>query len=158
MTITAPNEVDLRHRRIAVVDVENLVGGSMCVGPQLRITLDNFDRAAGVTADDLVFVAAAPQLAFDCRTLRPDASVWCARGRDGAELRLMSEVSVDWVATRADELIIGSGDHLFVDYALAARARGVRVRVVGRHESIHHLFWVHGFEVIELDDLIAVAA
>ena len=111
---------------------------------ELLIEIDEADR---------VFVAAAPRLAMNCGFVRPHAKVWCARGIDGAELRLMDEVPVDFVADRADELVIASGDHRFVDYAVAARDAGVSVRVVGRRRSIHHRFWTHGFAPTEFDPL-----
>ncbi len=140
-------------RRVVLVDIENIVGGSDCPIEDVRAAFDQLDLVVETEDTDLVFVAAAPRLAMSCGFVRPQAKVWCAHGTDGAELRLMNEVSVAFVADRADVLVIASGDHRFVDYAAAAREAGVSVRVVGRRWSIHHQFWTCGFAPIELDTL-----
>lgn len=152
--LRAPHELRDRHR-IAVVDIENLVGGCCCPRESVALALDAFDAAAHTSDADLVFVAAAPRLAFDCGCLRPAAKHYCARGVDGAELRLMAEVPVDFVVQRASELVIGSGDHLFLDYALDVRRAGVPVRIVARRRSIHHRYWTFGFDITVLDPLPA---
>ena len=143
--------IDLRDRhRIAVVDIENLVGGSCCPRELVALAFDEFDAAANISDADLVFVAASRPLVFDCGCLRPAAMHYLARGVDGAELRLMAEVTVDFIVHRASELVIGSGDGRFVEYALAVREAGVPVRIVARPRSIHHRYWAHGFDITQL--------
>ncbi len=149
MSCTASSTVD-SGRRIILLDIENQVGGGRCGDDRLRLTIDGFETAVDAKSDDLIFVAATPQLAYSYGLLRPKPSVRCAYGQDGADLRLITDVPIDYVCDRADELIIGSGDHIFIDHAIAARDRGLRVRIVGPKFAIHHVYWQHDFEIIQL--------
>lgn len=79
-------------------------------------------------------------------------------GPDAADLVLLANARPEFVERRAGRMVVGSGDHIFVDCALAARARGVRVEVVARHGAAHHTWWRHGFPIVELRDAPARAA
>ena len=78
-------------------------------------------------------VAANPGLmekvAFD---LPVPASMHCARGRDGADGKLLTTVQPRTISSRYGRLVIGSGDGIFAARAREAATAGLVVDVVSR--------------------------
>lgn len=138
-------------RQVVLVDIENLVGGGRAPSARVEQAFGSLEQVVQPTQADLVFVAAAPPLAMTCGLLRPGITLWSVRGRHAAELCLMREVPVEFVAERADALVIASGDHEFVDYAVAARSLDLEVTIIGPRGGIHHTFWTNGFRPVALD-------
>ena len=118
-------------RTLHLVDAENLMGGPFAGNLALRGALREYTIAAGIRPLDHVIVA------LSVSDVWPEARLVIGRGRDGADNALLSTVSdVDWMASRYDRLVVGSGDHAFAFAVAAFRAAGLRVDVVARASSL----------------------
>src|SRR5438270_1347770 len=108
---------------------------------------------------DLVTIAANPGLVYEFLWDLPvECAVHAANGPDGADLALLAHAAPEFVAGRASRLVIGSGDHIFIERALQARAAGVGVLVVSRPSAIHAGWRAHRFPIAALDAAVPVAA
>jgi hypothetical protein len=99
-----------------------------------------------------VYVAANPGLAQEFVWRLPvQCNLHTAHGRDGADLALLAHAAPEFVGRRAERLVIGSGDHIFISRALQARALGVGVLVVARGDAVHGGWRAHSFPVLDLN-------
>ena len=130
MTTTSSDPL---RRSLHLVDLENLVGDPRAVAPLVRATLTRYLRVARWRPGDHVIIASNPGL---MREVMFDPPVPCnahaTRGRDGADVMLLSLASPELVVRRYARLVIGSGDHIFAASPHAAQALGVEVLVVAR--------------------------
>jgi hypothetical protein len=102
----------------------------------VRTAVDVYKKAAGVLPEDLAVIASNGKLAMAAGLSWPGALLRIGRGADGADLALLAEAPLDWVASRFDRVVIGSGDGIFVDLVRQLRLHGRRVTVVGRSGSV----------------------
>ncbi len=120
-------------RSLHLVDLENLVGDPRAVAPLVSATLARYLRVARWRPGDHVIIASNPglmrEIVFD---LPVPCNAHATRGRDGADVMLLSLAPPELVVRRYSRLVIGSGDHIFAARAHAARALGVEVLVVAR--------------------------
>lgn len=124
-------------RTLHLVDIENLVGDPMATKEAALGALDDYLTLAGHTDGDQVIIAANPGLIARIGFDRPvPCSLHAARGKDGADLVLLSHAEPARIAIRFDRLAIGSGDGEFADTARAVRDRGAPVTVVARRRSL----------------------
>ena len=124
-------------RTLHLVDAENLMGGPLAGDRALRGALQTYAVLAVVHPMDHVIVGVNPALALSVSDVWPEARLVIGRGRDGADNALLSAVSeVDWMASRYDRLVVGSGDHAFAFAVAAFRAAGLRGDVVAREASL----------------------
>jgi hypothetical protein len=134
-----------------LVDLENLAGSPQATARQALSAYIGYLRAAEWRAGDVVYLAMNPGLA---KQIAWDSAVpcrlHCARGADGADLALLANAAPEFVARRFGRLVIGSGDHIFVPRASAARELGVDVLVVARSEAVSHEWRREGFVVRNL--------
>lgn len=138
-------------RTLHLVDIENLVGGPGATGDEVVAAFDRYLELAAWRPGDLVYVAANPGLAREfVWRVRVECNMHTACGPDGADLALLAHAAPEFVSRRASRLVIGSGDHIFIDRALQSRARGVGVVVVARGEAVHGGWRAHGIPVVEL--------
>jgi hypothetical protein len=148
-----------RNRTLHLIDIENLAGGPLS-GDDAGHTLRAYLHAAQWRPGDLVYVAAHPKVlqrfAWD---LPVEANLRAAHGPDGADLALLAQCPPEFVARRAQRLVIGSGDHIFIERARAVRSSGVGVAVVARGaESLAPGWRAYGFPVKLLDQALSLAA
>jgi hypothetical protein len=131
-----------RRRSLHLVDLENLLADPWARGPQVGNALDQYLDCACFRAGDLVFVAGNPWLMVELAWWQLDSAdrVGChrfaARGPQGADLKLLEASPIAWVARRFDRLVVGSGDSVFADRLVAARASGLAVRIVSRRDAL----------------------
>jgi hypothetical protein len=124
-------------RTLHLVDAENLMGGPLAGQQALRAAFRSYTRLAQVKPLDHVVIGVNPALALSVMDLWPSARLVIGRGRDGADNALLATVTeVEWMASRYDRLVIGSGDHAFAFAAAAFYAVGLRVDVVARGSSL----------------------
>ena len=121
-------------RAIHLVDVENIFALTWgkpvsCLAGELYRTI------ASVGDGDLIEVAADITRVFDTKAAFPGAQLRHGRGHDGADRALIENFDIDHAAKRFDAVVIGSGDHAFIDVAYRARQRGLKVVVVSRPSS-----------------------
>jgi hypothetical protein len=160
--MTNTTQLDVRTRTLHLVDIENLIGDPCADGATAAQVLDDYLVAARWSDHDLVVIAANPgltgriawQIEFEHRILT-------ATGPDGADLMLLAQAAPEFVARRAGRLVIGSGDHIFIERALRVRDLGVGVVVVARADHVSRGWFAHGFPVVALgtehDSLALVA-
>lgn len=124
-------------RTLHLVDLENLAGDPMASKDEALAALDLYLDLSDHRAGDQVVLAANPgmisRIGFDTPV---PCSLHAARGKDGADLVLLSHAAPEQVAVRFDRLVIGSGDGEFAATAIAVRDRGAPVLVVTRRRSL----------------------
>ncbi|MBK37028.1 MAG: hypothetical protein CME26_16050 [Gemmatimonadetes bacterium] len=124
-------------RTLHLVDLENLVGGPFAPAEVMLASIDQFNRLAVRSLDDLVWVGTNPRLVLQAKRLMPQARCLTKGGPDGADLALLNELdNPTWIAERFDRVVIGSGDGIFSDVAREMRTLGVRVGVVARRGTV----------------------
>jgi hypothetical protein len=125
------------RRSLHLVDLENLAGGGGgASAAALLAVLDDYLGVAAWQRGDHVALAAHPKIiekiGFD---LPVSCSLHAVRGKDSADLMLLSLAPPELVTRRYRRLVVGSGDGIFAKRAKQARDGGVRVDVVTRVEG-----------------------
>lgn len=122
-------EIDLRERALHVIDVENVLGGTLPMN--VGEVFETYRRRVGYRTGDLVVAAAShlvtKRVAFDLPTW-----ITChaaGGGADAADRWLLRNVDVGWACGRVSRVVIGSGDGIFWKLASDLRSAGVRVEV-----------------------------
>jgi len=143
--------IDIRDRALHLVDLENLAGGPGQECFVYRDIWDDYTFSAGLNEQDHVEIATCglvmAEAAFSLPTRYPKH---CANGADGAENLLLGIVGPEFVARRYEWLVIGSGDHAFVPYALEVQRLGGKVRIVSAPGTRSAEFSGNGFAIRDL--------
>ena len=118
------------ERTFAVVDIENLCGGSAFVRENQAVVRNQFlsqERGLSlcVLACGSYAARSCPELAWDWNPAR----LFVRSGLDGADFALLEVLRGDPAAARSARVEIWSGDHIFAPAALKLRRRGVDVTV-----------------------------
>ena len=145
-------------RTLHVVDIENLVGAAT---PTLRQVIEVQGRylaCPGFGAEDQVVMAASHRGLLNAALGWPHARYRVRSGRDGADLELLDVLLHENVAGRFTHVVIGSGDGTFGIAAAHLTARGVRVTVVSRRDSLSVHLARAARDVIYLDTPRPLAA
>lgn len=149
--ISSNRSIDIRDRALHLVDLENLARGPGQAGTAYRGAWDDYVFSSGLNEQDHVEIASCglvmAEAAFSLPTRYPKHT---ANGADGAENLLLGIVGPEFVARRYEWLVIGSGDHAFVPYALEVQRLGGKVRVVSARSSRSAAFAGHGFAIRDL--------
>jgi hypothetical protein len=138
---------------LVAVDLENLVGCSP-VRATPEMYADALAAAVGLVPlrpDDLMMIATNPGLVFVARDVAPSARLLTGRGPDGADRRLIEELSIPHeIARRFAEVVVASGDGAFVDAVSALNEAGLRTTVIavpgqlsrGLRLTAHTVVWL----------------
>jgi len=126
------------HRRLHVVDIENLLGDPRpCESAVVEglSRYQNIVRAPGV--DDLVVVACnhGAALAVGC-CLDGHHRLTVRSGPDGADHALLDVLAHERVEARFGRIVVASGDGIFAEAVSQLTSRGVPVTVVSRLEAL----------------------
>lgn len=159
-THSTDRTIDLAVRTFHLVDLENLSGGPRRSPADHRRAWSAYERTAGVAAPDQVVVAASGLVMSEAVWFLPTGiRAHLANGADGADRVLLAAGDAVWIAARFDRLVIGSGDHAFVELADEVRSLGARVDVVvGRGRcSARYRTAGHTVRRLRLDDDLALA-
>lgn len=118
-------------RRLVLVDIENVIGGSdadsALVGAALRLV----DATVGRSSNDVRYVACGSNLLTNACDALPDGTL-LGRGIDGADLRLLELLDPAAVIGRFDSIALVSGDgRAFADRIEALRDAGVPTDLYG---------------------------
>lgn len=125
------------ERRLHLVDVENLVSTTRVWPRLVRQCRCRYLDVAKPGESDLVVVACSHHVAKVVGFEWPGARLVVRSGQDGADLALLEawkDLSVD--KSSFAEVIIASGDSIFVPLALELARTGVRVTVISRTENL----------------------
>jgi len=146
-------------RALHLIDLENLVGDPDAGCEAVEEVLDAYLAVASVGADDLVSVAVNHRIyERSCFSLDRGWVVKLASGPDACDQVLVATAPIDWVADRFDRLVVGSGDHYFVDLVHGVRRRATPVWVVAREDSLSRRLGAAASRVLHLPQRMALAA
>lgn len=111
------------------LDIDNLCGTGT-PGPELvRTTIESFESEYTQEAGDLIFCAGTRTSALNTKLLRPGYHTRCGRGVDGADRQLLELMDIEWLTSRFDRVVLGSGDHIFGSKIESLRSSGLDVEV-----------------------------
>lgn len=121
------------RRSLELVDHENLQGGPFAPDHCIAEAARAFRSVRSRGPYDHSIVAVNPELLLKVGPLWPGALLKTRAGRDGADLALLEAASdITWIAKRYDQVIIGSGDAIFLPLVRDLQNLGVPVGVVAR--------------------------
>ena len=133
--VLPPKKRALRGRRLVVVDIENMVGGSVMTPLQVA-QVHSFLEAIGLLRGNDQAVVGASHIGLLSAGLGwKGARLLVRSGENGADLALLEVLTGEFVESRFDEVILVSGDGIFADTVAALAAKGVAVTVVAREDS-----------------------
>ena len=142
---------------LAVVDLENLCGGSEFVAEREHLVRSVFSRYGDYNR--IAVVASGP-----C-SLWPSCELWWSwrdsrrlvrSGIDGADTALIEVLTQEPLARRMRTIEIWSGDGIFTDAALALRSGGATVKVFARPGSLSSRLRGAAAAVVELHELVTL--
>ena len=142
-----------------LIDLENLAGGPFPSRSCALARLDEYLAASDWQPGDLAVVATNRwlhrQIAFD---LPSHLRALPVIGKDGADLALLGWTSAAAVARRFDRLVVGSGDHAFVELVAGTTTLGLPAWVVGVTGSISARLEAAATRTVVLDRAVEAAA
>jgi hypothetical protein len=97
------------NRRLVLIDLENLVGGSDQELEQVVIALDHLKASLELTVNDIVVYASGSKLFNTAISVLPSNTL-LGRGIDGADRRLLERLSPDDIIGRFASVALVSGD------------------------------------------------
>lgn len=119
-------------RRLVVVDIENVIGGSQADSAMVATALRFVDDVVGRTGVDVRYVACGVDLLTTANDVLPGGTL-LGRGIDGADKRLLELLDPAAVVGRYDAVALVSGDgKAFADAVEALRVAGVPTDLYGR--------------------------
>lgn len=126
----------IRGRRLVVVDIENVVEGAVMTMKQAVDARASVDAAVGLRKDDHVVIGTS-HIGVLATGLGWAGSprIVVRSGANGADLALIEVLTSERVEDRFEEVVLVSGDGIFVDVVAALGAAGVRVTVAARSEA-----------------------
>jgi hypothetical protein len=139
------------ERALHVVDIENLAGASIPSLCQVTEVQDWYMTRLGLGADDQVVMASSHYGLLNAALGWPHARYRVRSGPDGADLELLDVLEHEDVASRFSHVVIGSGDGVFGQAAASLAARGLRVTVVSRRNSLAPVLARAACDVVYLD-------
>jgi hypothetical protein len=139
-------------RKLHVVDAENLVGRGRCTAAELTAGEVTYRRLGLVDAGDHVVVGCNPFVALDAGRAWAGCRLVIGHGRDGADRALLDVLSLEHVEERFVEVVIVSGDGIFLEPTVRIQQHHVPVTVVARAGSLSVRLRLAASRVIELED------
>jgi hypothetical protein len=137
-------------RRLVVVDIENVAGGACLTTKMAAVARRRIERRVGFRPDDQIVVGTCHAGLLAVALTWPAARRVVRSGRDGADLALI-EVLKEGVVGRFDEVLIASGDAVFVRPAAKLREQGLTVTVVSWRSNLSRRLREAADRVIPID-------
>ena len=143
------------QRSLHLVDIENLLGNPLCEDTShIEETLHAYRQLSDWQVTDQVLVAAnkwlSARIAFSLQNW--NCRLFTARGKDGADLRLLAEGAQPKLIARFDRLVVGSGDGIFCEAVSAARTLSLKAVTVARESSLSRRLATESDEVHTLSE------
>ncbi|MEY4174936.1 MAG: hypothetical protein RI900_2101 [Actinomycetota bacterium] len=128
------------QRRLVLVDIENIVGGSHSTEADVERALQRLRRAIGIRTDDVWITACGPTLLTTAMGLF-HSRVLLGRGLDGADRQLVEYLRPDQVVHRYAAVALASADgRAFAEPVARLAAAGVPTDIyVGSGQPGHAL-------------------
>lgn len=147
-------------RRIHLVDIENLIGSGRLTRMQVAACSRAYLELAPFRDGDLVIVGCNPNVMLEVG-LGWDGPhrLVLGHGPDGADRALLRVLEEEDIDLRFAEVVLASGDGIFVDAAADLGASGVRVTLVSRPRSLsRRLRAAAAAEPVPFPDLVGLSA
>jgi hypothetical protein len=130
---SAPRSGRLLH----ILDLENLVGSADF---STRQASDVYRAYVGTApaglVNQLVIATSHHAAAAAWFGMPANARRLVRSGQDGADLALLKVLTTEPVASRYDQIVIGSGDGIFAEEAARLQVAGASITVVTRYDSL----------------------
>ena len=125
----------LRGRRLVVVDIENVAGGASVNGLVASASRSRVDHAFVRRPTDHVIVGTCHIGLLHAGLAWPGARMVVRSGTDGADLALLDVLINERIHERFDDVVLVSGDGIFVEAVAELENSGVHVTLISDPES-----------------------
>lgn len=141
------------NRRLVLVDVENIVGGSVSMAGQVRAAQTAIDAAIGSRPNDHVVLAcgrySVVAVGFEWEGPR---RLMVRAGIDGADLELLDVLENEHVGDRFADVVLVSGDGIFADtISRLALTSDADITVASRPDACSRRLRMAARHVLHLD-------
>lgn len=123
------------QRRIVLVDIENVVGGSAAVHDHVAWARETVERLVSLRPGDHVVVGCGPGGLLDLGCTWTHVRYVVRSGLDGADLALL-DVLGENIPRRFTEVVLVSGDGIFADAVAVFAAQGIHTTVVAHRDGL----------------------
>lgn len=129
------NRRTAQHRRLVLVDIENVVGGAVTTAAAAASARQLLEARIPLQPTDIVVIGTSHIGLLHVGFQWPGRRYVVGSGPDGADLALL-EVFEEDVARRFGEVVLVSGDGIFSEAVAALGTQGVKVVVVCPHDAL----------------------
>jgi hypothetical protein len=144
--------VNRAGRKLHVVDVENLIGRGDCTADELAAAERGYRMLGLVGECDHVVVGCNPYVALAAGLAWDKCRLVTGHGPSGADRALIRVLDHEGVERRFAEVVVASGDGIFLEPVIRIQQHGVRVTVVSRPGSLSRPLSLAASQVVEIDD------
>jgi hypothetical protein len=146
------------HRRIHLVDIENLAGCPRPTITHARACREAYYERADVQPGDLVIVACNHGALLAVGLAWPGASLRLRSGCDGADLALLEVIANEAIDDRFVRIVVGSGDGCFADAVARLGGLGLDVTVISNLRGLSRRLELAARHVVLFDAILPPAA
>ncbi len=144
----------LAGRRLVLVDIENVAGGAVVTKAMADWARVVVESSLDVKVGEQVVIGTSHIGLFNSKAAWPCARIKVRSGGDGADLELLDVLTTEGIEERFDEVIVVSGDHIFVDAIASLGRSGVKVTVASWAQSLSSRLRLAAAHTVHLDDLV----
>lgn len=145
------------HRRLIVVDIENLIGGAVLHPTEAAWARLRLIEAGLFAEGDQVVIGTSHIGLIHVGTGWTNQRYVVGSGPNGADLALLDVLTED-LPTKYDEVVLVSGDGIFTDAVAALCAAGARTHVVAVRARLSHRLRMAANQITLLDTPYRTAA
>ena len=145
----------LQGRRLVVVDIENVAGGALMTQAMAAWARAVVETVLNVQAGEQVVIGTSHAGLFNAKSAWPCARVKARSGENGADIELLDVLMTERIAERFDEVVLVSGDHIFVEAVAALGGSGVSVTVASWAQSLSSRLRLAAANSVYLDDWVS---
>ncbi len=145
----------LQGRRLVVVDIENVAGGAVMTQAMAAWARAIVESALCVQVGEQVVIGTSHAGLFNAKSAWPCARVKARSGENGADIELLDVLTAERIEERFDEVVLVSGDHIFVEAIAALGGSGVRVTVASWAQSMSSRLRLAAANTVYLDDWVS---
>lgn len=145
----------LQGRRLVVVDIENVAGGAVMTQAMAAWARAVVETVLNVQAGEQVVIGTSHAGLFNAKSAWPCARVKVRSGENGADIELLDVLTTERIAERFDEVVLVSGDHIFVEAVAALGGSGVSVTVASWAQSLSSRLRLAAANSVYLDDWVS---
>jgi hypothetical protein len=135
MSSYSNNEQEKPHRKLFLVDIENLVGSGLIYEEEVSQARAALFSLVTPKNKDCVFVAANPMNREAVFEGWPGALYNFKYGQDGADLQIIKFFAGIEDLSKYSEVVLASGDAGLIPIARKAREMGMKIQVVANRTS-----------------------